>query len=805
MKKIYVKDLVEITNGEVLCGDVNTEIEEVSIDTRTLKRGETYLALKGETTDGIIYCKDAIEKGAKVCIVEKNIFSQEELRYMGEKASIVQTNNAEETLIRMAILKRSKYDIPVIGITGSVGKTSTKDIIARVMAEKFKVCRTEGNHNNRIGVPTTIMALRDHNALVVEMGMNHEGELRELTNIAKPTLCVITNIGTSHIGILGSRENILKAKLEMLEGMENGKVIINNDNDLLHKWNLEDKQYKKITYGIHEKNSDYVAENIKITENGSEFTVKLKNKNYKFITPKVGEPFILNALAAIAVGIEYDIPIEKIQNAIEKAIFSETRMETEKYGESLIIKDYYNASLESMKVAIEYLSKTNGNKKIAILGDIKEAGEHSKQLHTEVGKEVAKNNIDFLITVGMDAEYIANSAIENGMQKEHVFSYKTNIQATKKLKKIYNSGDNILIKASHSMNFGKIYNGFKTKTKVAVVVGGMSSEHDVSLMSGKSILKNINKEKYDITVIYINENAKVFKYIGDYENIDKINRKDLQAENNLIEAVKNSDIVFPVLHGKFGEDGCIQGLMEMIKKPYVGCKVFASGACMDKEYTKKLVSLEGIEVAKGIVIRKKEHSYRCNMEKREYKLREVCEKAENELGYPMFVKPAREGSSFGVTRATTREELVEAIKEAKRFDDKILIEQEIVGREIECAVLGNDEIIVSGVGEIKAADNFYSYEAKYVNPKSKTIIPAKVKPEEKAKIQEYAEKAYRIVDATGLSRVDFFLKENGEIILNEINTMPGFTQISMYPKLFEEAGIKYRELIDKLIELAVGE
>ncbi len=805
MEKIHVKDLVEITNGEILCGDANTEIGEVSIDTRTLKNGDTYLALKGETTDGIIYCKDAIEKGAKVCIVEKNIFSQEELQYMGKKASIVKTNSAEDTLIKIATLKRSKYDIPVIGITGSVGKTSTKDIIARVMNEKFKVCKTIGNLNNRIGLPKTIMSLKDHNALVVEMGMNHEGELRELTNIAKPTLCVITNIGTSHIGNLGSRENILKAKLEMLEGMENGKVIINNDNDLLHKWNLEDKQYKKITYGIHEKNSDYVAENIKITENGSEFTVKLKNKNYKFITTKVGEPFILNALCAIAVGMEYDIPIEKMQKAVESAKITANRMDVEKYNNTVIIKDYYNASLESMKLAIEYLAKMKGGKKIAVLGDIKEAGKYSKELHTKVGEEVTKNNVDILITVGMDAEYIANSAIEKGMSKENVFSYRKNIQAVKKLKKIYSSGDKILIKASNGMKFWEIYNGFKTKTKVAVVVGGMSSEHDVSLMSGKSILKNINKEKYDITVIYINENAKVFKYIGDYENIDKINKKDLQAEKNLIEAVKNSDIVFPVLHGKFGEDGCIQGLMEMIKKPYVGCKVFASGACMDKEYTKKLVSLEGIEVAKGIVIRKKEHSYRCNMEKREYKLREVCEKAENELGYPMFVKPAREGSSFGVTRATTREELVEAVKEAKRFDDKILIEQEIVGREIECAVLGNDEIIVSGVGEIKAADNFYSYEAKYVNPKSKTIIPAKVKPEEETKIQEYAEKAYRIVDATGLSRVDFFLKENGEIILNEINTMPGFTQISMYPKLFEEAGIKYSELIDKLIELAVGE
>lgn len=224
---------------------------------------------------------------------------------------------------------------------------------------------------------------------------------------------------------------------------------------------------------------------------------------------------------------------------------------------------------------------------------------------------------------------------------------------------------------------------------------------------------------------------------------------------------------------------------------------------MDKEFTKKLVSLAGIQVAKSITVQKINHNYLCDLDDTEYTIQELCKKAENDIGYPMFIKPSREGSSFGVTRANSREELKNSIREAERFDNKILIEEEIKGREIECAVLGNENIITSEVGEVKAAESFYTFDAKYNNPESKTITPAKVKPEEREKIKKAAKLAYRAVNCKGLSRVDFFLKENGEVILNEINTLPGFTKISMYPKLFESIGIEYSKLIDILIELAI--
>ncbi len=802
MKKLYVQDVLEKTKGEVLCGKTDVEIGEISIDTRTLEKGQTYLALKGENVDGTVYCKNAINKGAKVCFVQENIFTKEELTDLSDKVTIVKVENVEDALVEMAKIKRVMYNIPVVAITGSVGKTSTKEVIASVMEQKFNVQKTKGNQNNRLGLPITIMGLKDHDALVIEMGMNHAGELSELTQIAKPTLCVISNIGTSHIGNLGSRENILKAKLEILEGMKSGKVIINNDNDLLHKWNKEDDIWEKVTFGINET-SNYQAKDIKMNETGNQFTIEINSKKYEFTTKTPGEPFILNALSAISVGMQYGIEPEKMQKAISETNPGKNRMDIENINDITIIKDYYNASLESIKPSLEYLSKLKGGKKIAVLGDIKEVGDYSKQLHEQVGEETVKNNIDILITVGKEAEHIANSAISQGMLKENIFPCKNNLQAVNKLKKIAQKKDKILLKASNSMKFGEILDGYINKIKVGIVVGGMSSEHDVSLMSGNSILEKIDKEKYDIKVIYIKRNGNVYEYTGPYEKIREINQSNLIPTSSIIEAVKDCQVVFPVLHGKYGEDGCIQGALEMIEKPYVGCGVFTSSACMDKEFTKKILTLAEIPVAKSITVQKEPHYYSCDLEEKEYTLESLCKKAEDYLHFPMFIKPSREGSSFGVTRAANQEELMNSIKEAEKYDNKILIEEEIKGREVECAVLGNSNILTSEVGEVKSAESFYTFDAKYNNQESRTEIPAKIKPEHREKIKKYAKLAYKAVNGTGLSRVDFFIRENGDIILNEINTLPGFTKISMYPKLFEAVGISYSSLIDILIELAI--
>lgn len=457
MKEILVKDIVRITNGKLICGDKNIVCEAYSIDTRTIESGDVYLGIKGERFNGSAFYKEALEKGAKGCILQDIEISKKELEKYQDKFIII-VDNVVKTLQEISKYKRSLYDIPVIGVTGSVGKTSTKDIIASVLSQKYKVLKTEGNYNNEIGLPLTILRLKDHEAMVLEMGMSAFGEISLLTSIAKPTTAVITIIGSSHIGELGSRENILKAKLEILEGLdEQGSLIFNNDNDLLHNWNENNNDnHKHITYGIENK-SMLMATDIVLKEQSSEYKIKYDDNIYTVKVPVGGKHFIYNSLAAICVGIKYGIDLDSIIKGISEFNLTKRRMEILKNSKGVtIINDSYNASYESMKAALEYLSNTKANKKIAVLGDILELGEFSKQMHENVGEEVAKNNIDILITVGKEAKNIANKAIELGMNEQKVYQYDNNEEVINKIKQIEENDDIVLIKASNGMHFDEI-------------------------------------------------------------------------------------------------------------------------------------------------------------------------------------------------------------------------------------------------------------------------------------------------------------------------------------------------------------
>ena len=348
------------------------------------------------------------------------------------------------------------------------------------------------------------------------------------------------------------------------------------------------------------------------------------------------------------------------------------------------------------------------------------------------------------------------------------------------------------------------------KEKIAVVFGGMSTEHDVSIVSGTSVLKNLNKEKYDIFPIYIDREGKWFKYTKPINQIEVLNVGDKIEELDKIEEpmeyLKNIDVVFPVLHGLYGEDGTIQGMLELLNKKYVGCKVLASSVCMDKVYAKVIFDKAKINQAKYIYIRKagERYIYIDNEFNEEiHSLEEIADIVSEKIGFPVFIKPSNSGSSVGINKSHNIEELKEHIKYASQFDKKILIEENICGREVECAVLGNEEVKASCVGEILPAEEFYTFDAKYKNAESRVVIPADLPEGISNEIRSTALKAFKAVDGKGLSRVDFFV-ENGtnKIIINEINTLPGFTQISMYPKLWEEAGIKYSDLLDELIKLA---
>lgn len=343
------------------------------------------------------------------------------------------------------------------------------------------------------------------------------------------------------------------------------------------------------------------------------------------------------------------------------------------------------------------------------------------------------------------------------------------------------------------------------KIKLGVIFGGMSTENEVSCISGASVIKHLNKEKYNVFPIYIDKIGNWYKVkLEDIEKSEELENKE--HIENITEYLKQMDVIFPVLHGLYGEDGTIQGLFELLKIPYVGCGVLASSVGMDKVYTKLIFEKANINQAKYIYIRKYNEKYIYideEFNERILELEDIAKITNDKLEFPVFVKPSNSGSSVGINKAHNIEELKNAIVEAGKYDNKILIEEGIVGKEVECAVLGNEDVISSCVGEIKSADEFYSYDAKYNNENSKTLIPADISEENSKEIQKLAIKAFKAISGRGLSRVDFFIEDKTEkIYINEINTLPGFTSISMYPKLFEAVGISYEKLLDNLIELA---
>ena len=455
MKDLSIKNIIEATKGNLLVGNEEYICMSYSKDTRTIKEGDCYIGIKGENFDGNLLWEKALENGASTVIVQNVEIEDEKLKKWADK-NVIKVKDTLEALYNIARYKRSLYDIPVIAITGSVGKTSTKDIVANVVSKKYKTLKTEGNNNNNIGLPFTILRMEDEEVAVLEMGMNHFGEISLLASIANPTICIITNIGTSHIGNLGSRENILKAKLEILEGSKKEAVIINNDNDLLHKWQKENRgNYNIKTYGIKEQ-SDIMAKEIKLEENKSTFTCKINNVEEEINVPVGGEHFVLNALCAITVGEVLKIEEDKIKEGIESFELTKKRMDIVELKNGIkIINDAYNASLESMTASLKALSEFKENRKIAVLGDMFELGDFSEELHKKVGKQVVKNNIDILIACGKNAKNIADVAKES-MNKENVYYIRKTEEIKPLLEKIVKNNDVILFKASNGMRFYKI-------------------------------------------------------------------------------------------------------------------------------------------------------------------------------------------------------------------------------------------------------------------------------------------------------------------------------------------------------------
>ena len=349
------------------------------------------------------------------------------------------------------------------------------------------------------------------------------------------------------------------------------------------------------------------------------------------------------------------------------------------------------------------------------------------------------------------------------------------------------------------------------KIKVGLLFGGKSSEHEVSLQSAKNIMEAIDHDKYDVTLIgidkqgnwHLNNNTKYLVNEHDpkrielnktHKNIAVVpGREDNQILNiDSSETFEQLDVILPILHGPLGEDGSVQGMLRMANIPYVGPNVLSSAICMDKDIAKKLLVASGFNVANWLTVKKSKKNY------------PTYEEVKAELGIPFFIKPANQGSSVGVSKVKSEEEYLVGLETAMLYDHKVLLEENIVGREVECAILGNEAPVASLPGEILPNGDFYSYETKYIDENGAVLkIPADLSKDQERMIQEQSIKAFEALECQGLARVDYFLKENGELIINEVNTLPGFTRISMYPKLWEASGVTYPKLIERLIELAI--
>lgn len=425
-----------------------TEINGITTDSREAKRGMLFVPLKGEKTDGHNYIQSVLDNGAAAV-------SQINKDYDG---NVIMVKDTRKALGDIARYYKNKYKIPVVSVTGSVGKTTTKDLIYSVLSERFKTHKTPNNFNNDIGVPLTVFGIeKEHEAVVIEMGMNHFGEIEYLADIVNPDCAVITNIGMSHIENLGSQAGILKAKMEITKNFDaKNTLFINGDDEYLKT--VKSENYKIVRFGIETSNDIYAKDIVNNGLKGLQFTAVHPGGEFRVSIMLPGKHNIYNALSAIAVGFYMGLSEEECAAGIKNCIYTSSRLEIFESGGIEIINDCYNSSPASVRAALEVMSFSLKKRKVAVLGDILEMGGYAKSAHYKLGESVVKY-ADMLICVGENARYIAEGAKENGMENILLFSETEELKP--KIREIIKEGDCVLIKASHGMNFFKLTDELK--------------------------------------------------------------------------------------------------------------------------------------------------------------------------------------------------------------------------------------------------------------------------------------------------------------------------------------------------------
>lgn len=445
------KEIVDSIDGKVIIQGENKEFNKICTDTRKIEENNIFLALKGERFNGNKYAKDALKKGASIAIIDEEIEDLNEYNGLG---TIIKVDNGNEALLSLAKYYREKLGLKVIGITGSTGKTSTKDVVASFLSEKYKVFKTKGNFNNHIGLPLMILELDfSYDVAVLELGMSNLGEIHTLANCARPDIALITNIGLSHIENLKTRENIFKAKMEITDFFnENSVLIVNGEDEYLSK--IENKNYKVLKVGYNKKFNIF-GKDIELNDNKTSFTAVSSDKECRFDLPMVGTHNVLNSLLGIAASKELNVKPEDMKIGLKNIEATSMRLEFINADNFEIINDCYNASPDSMKAAIDVLKSRKGKRKIAILGTMNELGNEAYIAHKEVG-EYAKYKVDLLITTG---EF--EDAYKCGFENKNIRTYNTKENLINDLKNIIQKEDVVLVKASRGIKFEDIVKSLK--------------------------------------------------------------------------------------------------------------------------------------------------------------------------------------------------------------------------------------------------------------------------------------------------------------------------------------------------------
>ncbi|SDB38637.1 UDP-N-acetylmuramoyl-tripeptide--D-alanyl-D-alanine ligase [Ruminococcaceae bacterium FB2012] len=449
MEKMSLSEIVSAVEGSFGYPS-DMMISSISTDTRKITAGSVFIALKGDSFDGHDFAPDAMKLGAEAVITERQV----------EGAKCIIVDSTHKALRDLAHYYRMKFDIPLVGITGSVGKTTTKDMIACVLARKYKTLKTEGNHNNEVGMPLTLLELdNSYEAAVIEMGMNHAGEMSRLSMCSSPTLCVITNIGVSHIENLGSQENILKAKLEILDGaFPYAPLILNRDDKLLSGLELQD-QRKTVWYSLKKKDADVYASNVTAEDGRISFTVNYSGGKYPAVLNVLGEHNVKNALAAFTVGVTLGIDPAECAAGVGDYRPCGLRQNIRQVKGAAFVVDCYNAAPDSMRAALNVLSQVSiadGGKRICVLADMLELGKKAAAYHKQVGEYVGSAKADMLLCFGENSKYYIEGAVRKGMPADACKHFDSREELAEHLKGCLKEGDAVLFKGSRGMKLEEV-------------------------------------------------------------------------------------------------------------------------------------------------------------------------------------------------------------------------------------------------------------------------------------------------------------------------------------------------------------